>query len=111
MLEETQEAQSSVTYLLAQIRNGLFNTDHVQLLGISHNWCHQALLGGNGNTDVDVIPENDGVAAVGTLDRCVNSGDVPHSQSRGACEGAHETELNASLLEHLVLVELPELHY
>lgn len=100
-----------MTYLLAQVGNGLLDTNHVHLLGVAHNGCHQALSGGNGDTDVDVVPEDDGVAAVRTLDRGVDGGDLLGGQAGGAREGAHETELDAGLLEDLVLVELPELHY
>jgi hypothetical protein len=91
-------------YLLAHVGNGLLDVDHVHGLHVADDRSDQTLLGSDCNADVYVIAVDNGVAAVRSLDRCVNASDVAHGQDGGAREGAHEAELHAGLLENLILV-------
>ena len=68
------------TYLLAHLSNSLLNTDHIQRLGIAHDGGDEALLGGDGNADIDVVAVHNCVAAVGALDRGVDGGQVAHGE-------------------------------
>lgn len=102
--------EEGIRYLLAEISNGLLDGDHVHGLDVADNGRHKTLLGGDGHGNVDVVPVDDGIAAVRALDGGVDDGDVAHGQDTGAGEGAHEAELDTRLLQHVVLVELAELH-
>jgi hypothetical protein len=99
-----------VARLLAEIGNRLLNANHVQALSISNDGGNETLLGSDGNGYVDVVAVDDGVAAVGTLNRSIDSGYVACGEDAGAREGGHETKLDALVLEDLVFVELAELH-
>ena len=102
--------QFKKTHLLAEGGDLLLNTDHVERLGVPDNWGDKTLGGGNSNADVDKVTVDDGVAAVGALNRGVDSGDLLHGEGGGLGESAHEAELGAGLLEDLILVELAHLH-
>ncbi|KAI6755945.1 hypothetical protein HG531_005051 [Fusarium graminearum] len=91
--------------------NRFLNTNHVHGLDISDNGSHEALLSGNGNTDINVVAVNDGITAVGSLNGGIDGRQVAHSKNASSGEGAHETQLDTSLLEDVLLVELSELHY
>ena len=82
--------QLIVPRLPAQPRNHLLDADELHGLGIAHHGRHQALLGGDGDADVDVVAVHDRVAAVGALDGCVDGRDVAHGEHAGARERAHE---------------------
>lgn len=99
-----------VARLLAEVGNGLLDADHVQALSVSDDGGDETLLGSDGNGDVDVVAVDNGVAAVRALNGGVDSRDVACGEDAGAREGGHETELDALVLENLVLVELAELH-
>lgn len=98
------------SYLLAHIRDRLLNVNEVHGLNIADYRSDKTLLGGHSDTDVNIIPIDNGVTAVGTLNRGVDGRDVAHGQDTGAGEGAHEAELDAGLLEDLILVLLAEIH-
>lgn len=98
------------TYLPAHISDRLLDSNHIQRLGIANNRSDQSLLGRNSNADIDVVPVDNGITAILTLDGSVDSGQIAHGQHTGTSEGAHETELHTGLLENVILVELPELH-
>lgn len=93
-----------MTYLGAQLCNRLFNVHQVHCLDVAHDRRDEALLGGDGDADIDVVPVDNGIAAVVSLDRGVDGWDVAHGQDTGAGEGAHEAQLDTRLLEHVVLV-------
>jgi hypothetical protein len=100
----------SVTGLLSKTSDGRLNSDHVEGLCVANDGGNKSLLGGNSDGDVDVVTVDDGVTTVRTLNRGVNSGDILHSLNNGLGESGHESELNTSLLEDGILVELAHLH-
>lgn len=98
------------TNLFAHISNRLLNANHVHRLDISDDRGNKALLGSDSHTDIDVVAVDDGVTAVGTLNGGVDGGEIAHSKNAGSRESTHETKLDTSLLENVLLVELAELH-
>lgn len=103
-------AGASKTYLLAQVSDGLLDADQVHALDIAHDRGDKTLLGGNGDTQIDIVPVDDGVATVLSLDGGIDDGNIAHGQDGSTGKGAHEAQLDASLLEDVILVELAELH-
>lgn len=103
-------ARMSKMYLLAHVGNGLLNANHVHSLNVSDNGGNETLFSGNSNADVDVVAVDNGVTAVRALNGSIDGGEVPHSENTGAGEGAHETKLDAGLLENVILVQLAEVH-
>src|SRR6478609_6041007 len=99
-----------IAYLFAHVRDSLLNPNEIQLLNIAHNGSDKPLLGSNSNADVNVVAVHDRVTAVGSLNGGVDSGNVAHCKDASAGECAHETELDARLLEDLLLVCLAEIH-
>ena len=98
------------SYLLPHICNGFLNSEHVHRLGIANDWGNQTLLRRNGDADVDIISENDGVTTIWALDGGIDNWKIPHGKDGSASKGAHESKLNARLLQDVVLVQLAELH-
>lgn len=99
-----------VTCLLPEVSNGLFDANHVQALCIAHNRSDETLFGCNSNADIHVVLVHDGVTASWTLNSCVHSRNILHSQHSSLGECAHEAKLDACLLEDLILVVLTQVH-
>lgn len=97
-------------HLLAERSNLLLNANHVHRLGVANNWSDKTLLGSDSDRDIDVVAVYNGVSRTWTLNGGVDSREVLHGENRSTRESRHETELDASLLQNLLLVQLPELH-
>ena len=98
------------TNLLAKFGDSLLDTHHIQGLGVTYDGGHETLLGSDGDADVDVIAIDDGIAPARSLDGSVDGRNLLHGQDAGPSESAHEAELDARLLQHLILVQLAEIH-
>lgn len=103
-------SRRTTTHLLSEIGNGLLDSNKILAFGVTDNRSDKTLLGGDCNADVNVVAVDNGVTAVRTLNGSVDSGDILHGKHTSTGEGAHETKLHAGLLEHIVLVQFPELH-
>ena len=99
-----------ITHLLAQGCNFLLNANHIHGLGVANDWGDQSLLGSNSDGDVDVVAVDNGVSRAWTLNSGIDGWKVLHSEDGSARKGRHETKLDTSLLQYLLLVHLPELH-
>ena len=56
-------------YLLAEISNGFLDCDQIHCLRVSNNRSYQALFRSDRNTDVNVVPVDNGVTTIRALDR------------------------------------------
>ncbi len=94
------------THLLREARDLLLDLHEVHALRVPHDRRDEAFRRRDGDAQVDLVALHDLVA----LDRRVRRRDLPQRERRGLGERAHEGEFDPVLLQHLVLVLLPQLH-
>lgn len=100
----------AVAGLFAELGNRALDLNHVHTFSVADNRGYKTLGGSDGDGNIDIVTVDDGVTTVGTLNGCVDSRNILHSLDNGFREGAHETQLDASLLHDGLLVELTHLH-
>ena len=101
------QGQLTVSGLVAQVDDLVFDFKQGQGLCVSDNRGHQTLWRGDGDGEIHVVSVDHGVAV---FDGTVDGWDVLGGQGGGSGEGTHETHLDSGLLDELVLVELSHLH-
>lgn len=99
-----------MSHLLSKIGNSLLNSNQVHTLGVAHNRGNETLLGSNSNADVDVVTVDNGITSVRSFDGSIDGRQVLHSKNASARECGHEAELDAGLLQDVILVKLAEFH-
>lgn len=98
------------SHLLSEIGNSLLNSNQVHTLCVAHNRGNETLLGSNSDANVDVVTVNDSVTTVRSFNGSIDGRQILHSKNASARECGHETELDASLLQDVILVQLAEFH-
>eukprot|EP00050_Salpingoeca_kvevrii_P016586 m.56840 g.56840 ORF g.56840 m.56840 type:complete len:307 (+) comp7036_c0_seq1:1183-2103(+) len=96
----------AVARLEAEVGELALDIDKAHLFDVAENRNNQALGGSNGNRNVDIVVVDNVIA----INESIDGGDELKGLRRGLAEGGHEAELDAMLLQHVILVAGAEGH-